>query len=1016
MKVDHRDGTKLNLAVLDTHRRKIDDHNAFIFMEKKPRRVRYRKSRPIDPPRRPRAALGIIGLVVAELFSQAALTPPPPKLNKTRKAPSNPPSTVGRKAGDVSTSKSVWDVLSPLKFAAATESSAAALPPMKGNSTLPLTEGNSTLPLTEGNSTLPLKEGNSSDSHTQQISPFAEARQWLRLDTRDKRSISESASTAGIKITEIAPNSLWGARVAAARIFLGEDAEGLDDATLLSVANEFYLKAQNNTNDADAVKGSTALSLLEAKQYYKRNGANITGINPKDLIRLYNETLWWVGELANIQPLKTREEFRKELRKTEKELDESRRPWQRVEFGYQGQEVMAQSPIKIHSESKKLYYEQFHNMLVENMKPISYAKLTLNAREAGLSELALEEKPRECWKATISHFGNKAFPRGRHYPVKDLTVACPLASGKIGFIDREGNLKLIDEGLLNHKNIIELLGLPRNFSENDHYGILGEPPSYETEIHYDVQVRLEKNEHSLKEIMLPRVEQDITKKANEFKKANYNPVMAERLVGFIPLVNSLDKLINDPLYKLISWEFLEDNIYDAAFLAASLYFGAGAAAAKAFGVAFKAAQTAGAAQRVIAGTRAVLTTGKVWSGVGTALVNYVSPFHTTAGLIKAGYAAGKSGMNAALRHSSAFRKLAGKTGREHEWVRNVPPITGRLRAPAKVKETLEKLETLKSNPILQNCIGKSEGCEAALRPTIRALREAGFEYRVRGVYIWKDINDKAPMNHYAVIAIKDNKEYVVDLTKGQFKMYGISDRIIQPEPEWAGEFSRHFREENYLVKYKDFKHPDDARLAFTTQVPRTPTEVIPDAKDAVILSNTPWYPGDKEFLTNKNLYWSLKEVKRAGKVWKQSVYSGDPDGQLGNPNVGVGYISNITVSAIANALGVAIGIHDRTHDQEKITVFQPREPKGVMCPGPGCKPLQVNVTRTGDHFDALIDGQQVPIEPGRDSFFRAVQKGVNGDTSEEAARELQLDAIQDVNYNAHDYVRFLPEEDTSDES
>lgn len=129
-----------------------------------------------------------------------------------------------------------------------------------------------------------------------------------------------------------------------------------------------------------------------------------------------------------------------------------------------------------------------------------------------------------------------------------------------------------------------------------------------------------------------------------------------------------------------------------------------------------------------------------------------------------------------------------------------------------------------------------ERCAAALEPVSLVLKDAGYQTRVRGMYLWSSALDKMPANHFMVLAKKSGEQYAVDVTAGQFRNLGLVDGIIKTEEDWARTF--HEAAKGRLIKYKDFDTAAAAKKEFHPMKAIASTDIL---DNATLLTNPVWY-------------------------------------------------------------------------------------------------------------------------------------------------------------------------------
>lgn len=156
------------------------------------------------------------------------------------------------------------------------------------------------------------------------------------------------------------------------------------------------------------------------------------------------------------------------------------------------------------------------------------------------------------------------------------------------------------------------------------------------------------------------------------------------------------------------------------------------------------------------------------------------------------------------------------------------------------------LNEIKQNRELNSAIlSPSEKCESVIIPVAKLLEEKGFtDIRCRAMAFFVNGMDDRPGNHFLVIASKDNVDYAIDITAGQF--YGqfeeLSGPIIMPEAKWAQKYNN-VTSERKLIIYADypFRKTSDARSDFGPYSPylgEGPNCRVPNAK---VIKRPVWY-------------------------------------------------------------------------------------------------------------------------------------------------------------------------------
>ncbi|WP_342324718.1 hypothetical protein AAEY27_08860 [Kosakonia sp. BYX6] len=169
---------------------------------------------------------------------------------------------------------------------------------------------------------------------------------------------------------------------------------------------------------------------------------------------------------------------------------------------------------------------------------------------------------------------------------------------------------------------------------------------------------------------------------------------------------------------------------------------------------------------------------------------------------------------------------------------NIPlkPETGDIPA----KEYLDELYKLDSTH--QAIVKPKERCQISMAPVAEFMRKKGFEdIRYRGIAIFLHAGDRFPGNHFVVVGRKNGKDYVFDLTAGQFasKYDELNGPIILPEELWAQKYAN--ITSNTLIKYGDYNTAAKADLdfgIFSHYTAYGPDAIIPGAK---VLRRPEWY-------------------------------------------------------------------------------------------------------------------------------------------------------------------------------
>lgn len=269
----------------------------------------------------------------------------------------------------------------------------------------------------------------------------------------------------------------------------------------------------------------------------------------------------------------------------------------------------------------------------------------------------------------------------------------------------------------------------------------------------------------------------------------------------------------------------------------------------------------GGAQTLTKGVRKAFGKGKsalkgAADAVGDALAGRAKPSGRGVKATHAGLPMGAgSGRSGRLKHAAS------------EVVRTFSPGAQDLRSPSVTNDLKEIGALVRGDRQIQKFLScPREGCEAALEPVIAALKGAGYETRVRGMYLWSNANIDAPKNHFLVLAKKHGVDYAVDVTAGQFSEFGFSGALINTEEAWAK--TLHDAARRTLIKYRDFKTPQAARSAFHPLKAVGPTDAL---EGSVILSSPRWYGVAKKTVEIYKFIDRKSGIYRKAKVTRYHV-------------------------------------------------------------------------------------------------------------------------------------------------
>lgn len=135
----------------------------------------------------------------------------------------------------------------------------------------------------------------------------------------------------------------------------------------------------------------------------------------------------------------------------------------------------------------------------------------------------------------------------------------------------------------------------------------------------------------------------------------------------------------------------------------------------------------------------------------------------------------------------------------------------------------------------------SENCEKLMEPVAAFAKRKGFtDIRYVGMDMWSNggrmtLND----NHFVVIGSKGGKDWVFDLSAGQFAnkgMQGLEGPLILPVENWLAKYQQSTTTK--LIKMREFSNSGSAATEFSTQSPRWALEY---REGTQLLTRPSWY-------------------------------------------------------------------------------------------------------------------------------------------------------------------------------
>jgi len=135
-------------------------------------------------------------------------------------------------------------------------------------------------------------------------------------------------------------------------------------------------------------------------------------------------------------------------------------------------------------------------------------------------------------------------------------------------------------------------------------------------------------------------------------------------------------------------------------------------------------------------------------------------------------------------------------------------------------------------------------CSAVMESVVNFMKRKGMtDIRYRGMYVWSALKDEEAFNHFVVLGSKDGKQYVFDLTAGQFEDEGmllLNGPKILSETDWAQLYQKAGGRRKLIV-YKDF----DSESAANRMFGQTATSIFEALEngmsDVTVLKEPVWY-------------------------------------------------------------------------------------------------------------------------------------------------------------------------------
>ncbi|WP_156429459.1 hypothetical protein [Burkholderia sp. TSV86] len=347
-------------------------------------------------------------------------------------------------------------------------------------------------------------------------------------------------------------NSLIAARIIAVKQLLEKEANNKEDEQLLEAANQVHFYAFSNHQNQSANDASLLLLRREFEIWASTNGAEKFYIDKKSQIDAFQE-LW---DLALNPPQASNFKSRSKITK---------------ELAPNGEMLFREKYIK--SAATELYYKQFMDYIGNHLPKLCAAKAIANIAETGLERLLMGYSPNQIWKIhDISVRIQKKYSFIPKICIQSLTeefqmpvIVIPIPDHRLGIVEVDGNLKLIDspnftheDGSLNRVLILQALNITFNQNENHpSMGCLSNRCSRDLETHQchlshfetDVE-RIDDNSASIKQIIENKIKQNIISKIEDFKESNYDPTTGQVVLqSIVPFYDTLRKMQSDPGFQ-----------------------------------------------------------------------------------------------------------------------------------------------------------------------------------------------------------------------------------------------------------------------------------------------------------------------------------------------------------------------------------------------------------------------------------------------------------------------------------
>jgi hypothetical protein len=479
---------------------------------------------------------------------------------------------------------------------------------------------------------------------------------------------------------EVTPESLLGTRISAIKHLLGEDANDLDDTTLLGLANDIHEKADAlltvngrrktveealsnaSPNDADAIKLSQELFAVEASVWLDWNGIDPSGAPQAKALEAYREVWDLAANPPSMPNFQSREQLAKARIEKENLKPQTVYPLEHTSelkpettgTGRLETEKEHISRIADTTEVKQAYFNQFADYRNSN----EFSRLLSFKALASTQSLGLLLRDTEAVTKSIfviDRIGcfdgvtSRHAPRGDQLYVKNYrdnpAILALSASGSYVFIDSDGSCRVFDKSLIvKEDGRLSSNKILRAIVETDPKLSAQERTEWLKAIdrnHGEIEIKNESNSIKLRGLIERSNKKVLEDAFDKWKENNYNATGLYGLVrGMVPFFKTIEDSRNDPnfvpKFSEIAWD-----VFDVAITLGTVALSAGVGGAV---IAGKNALVAGgrigsvltAGKAAVAQMKAAFRLKTFLKTAAKEAVDFVVPVFSAADLAKAG--------------------------------------------------------------------------------------------------------------------------------------------------------------------------------------------------------------------------------------------------------------------------------------------------------------------------------------------------------------------------------------------